>query len=164
MSYRAFALTDATTKLDLFPDQLEAAFWRYVLVTGDCWTWTGSRESQGYGRLTRTVRGRQRILKAHRLAHVLFNGTIPSGRELDHTCRNRACVNPAHLEVVSHQENMRRSPIGKPAQERAKTHCARGHRYDKENTLVDARGWRKCRLCRREDTRRWREKAKLRAA
>ena len=83
---------------------------------------------------------------AHRVSYKIFVGEIPKGKELDHLCRNPACVNPRHMEAVSHRENLRRSPSGAPAFHRSKTHCPQGHPYDKENTVV-YRGMRYCRAC-----------------
>lgn len=77
-------------------------------LTG-CWIWKRSIQSMGYGNLTINNRG----VLAHRFVYEQFKGTIPSGYELDHLCRNPACVNPDHLEVVSHAENCRRGARAK---------------------------------------------------
>lgn len=69
-----------------------------------CWIWKGVRLNSGYG--CRTVAG-QRFL-AHRLTYEVAHGTVPPHLELDHLCRNRACVNPEHLEAVTHQVNVER--------------------------------------------------------
>jgi len=82
------------------------------------------------------------MLLAHRVAWLLLRGPITAGMELDHTCRNRACVNPAHLEPVTHAENMRRAS-------EAQTTCKRGHAYTPETTVIDRHGHRSCRICRR---------------
>lgn len=77
---------------------------------------------------------------------------IPNGLELDHLCRNRACVNPYHLDPVSHAENMRRGVAG--LKQREKTHCPVGHEYTAENTYIHPQnGSRNCKACQRERTR-----------
>lgn len=68
---------------------------------GDCVEWQGPSRGHGYGHVGRHG-------SAHRLAYRLFVGEIPAGLEIDHLCRNRACIKPAHLEAVTHLENMRR--------------------------------------------------------
>lgn len=75
-------------------------FWSRVDKSGDCWEWTASR-SEGYGDLS--VNGK--VLKAHRVSYELLVGPIPKGMQIDHKCYNRACVNPAHLQVVDQRRN-----------------------------------------------------------
>ena len=86
---------------------LEARFWARVVRRGvdQCWPWNGSRQTQGYGRME--VRGR--ALAAHRLSYMLNIGSIPEGAVIDHLCRNKACVNPAHLEAVTLSVNATRA-------------------------------------------------------
>lgn len=124
-----------------------------------CWLWIGGRRGgSGYGSFfVEKIDGRPVSDLAHRWAYTHFVGPIPDGLELDHICRVPACVNPAHLEAVTHSENMRRSPtagrmdIGD--KRRAQTHCKNGHEFNEENTRVyrDSRGrpHRQCRACRR---------------
>ena len=102
---------------------------------GTCWEWSSSRSPGGYGRfwLSRTVRS------AHRLSYEQHVGVIPTGMVLDHLCRNPACVNPAHLEAVSQQTNVRRACW--------KTHCRHGHELTPNNMYVNPRGNRTCRTC-----------------
>lgn len=105
-----------------------------------CWTWVRSTDRDGYGQFR--FQSRQWI--AHRASYEQFVGPIPSGLTLDHLCRNRRCVNPAHLEPVVHKENVRR---GLPHRSvKAVTHCRHGHAFDKENTYV-FRGSKRCRKC-----------------
>lgn len=75
-----------------------------VLLDGECLRWKGSRNWGGYGQIS--VGGRQQ--RVHRVAYELAKGPIPEGLEIDHLCRVRDCINPDHLEAVTHQENIRR--------------------------------------------------------
>lgn len=113
-----------------------------------CWIWIGSRNTIGYGHCWR---GRGTAAKyAHRVFYEFFRGEISAGLELDHLCRTPSCVNPAHLEAVTHQENNRRGMSRSAAQAR-QTHCLRGHEFTDDNTYrrPDKHGGRNCRECRR---------------
>jgi hypothetical protein len=90
-----------------------------------------------------------RPLAAYRVAYILLVGPIPEGLQLDHLCRVASCVNPAHLEPVTQQENIRR-------QLAAITHCPKGHEYTPENTGHDRHGGRYCRICSRLNANRTR--------
>ena len=141
-------------------DRLPPRFWSKVRVSstptyrldlGPCWLWTAAKRSNGYGAWSVGTRS-EGMAQAHRFAYEGLVSSVPHGLELDHLCRNRACVNIAHLEPVTHAENQRRSPLAGKAS-RAKTHCPQGHPYDERNTRR-YKGRRHCRACARERARR----------
>jgi hypothetical protein len=125
-------------------------FWSHVDRSGDCWVWTGSLNHLGYARFFVTIAPRQRVsLGAHVWAWQMVNGPVPEGKELDHLCRNRACVRPDHLEAVTHHENVLRGETLAAANVR-KTHCPQGHPYSPENTYILHAGngtQRQCKIC-----------------
>lgn len=119
----------------------EERFWAKVRKTESCWLWASTINSSGYGAFSADSTD----VLAHRFAYELLVGPIPAGLVLDHLCRVRHCVNPAHLEPVTVVENLRRGESFS-AQNAAKTHCPAGHPYDAGNTIV-RRGRRECRAC-----------------
>ena len=121
-----------------------------------CWNWTGSL-SNGYGTLYdgENADGSQRKFPAHVFSFKLHGGKIPKGKELDHTCRNRACVRPSHLEPVTRRINILRGESIVAINAR-KTHCPKGHPYDERNTIRNKSGSRSCRACRDERYALWR--------
>lgn len=124
--------------------KLDHLFSRVAYDSG-CWTWEGALVD-GYGMIDIDGKGR----KPHRLVYEALIGAVPDGHVLDHLCRNRACCNPAHLEVVTDEENKRRGASG--ANNRQKTHCPQGHEYTEDNTIVVLRPdgefrHRRCRAC-----------------
>ena len=118
----------------------------------DCVIWPKSRTSKGYGQ-TSPDPGRATRL-AHRQAWERVNGPIPEGLTIDHLCRNKACVNVEHLEVVTQRVNILRGN-NLAARNARKTHCPEGHSYDEINTYHYG-GLRHCRACRRANMRKWR--------
>ena len=128
-------------------------FWEKVAKSDGCWTWLAATDQNGYGTFGRRE-------KAHRVAFALTGGTVPDGHELDHLCRNRACVRPDHLEPVTHAENMRRGAAARPPA----THCRRGHSLSGHNEVRRPNGHRQCRVClyerNRENSRRYRANAR----
>lgn len=131
----------------------EERFWMKVSPepnTG-CWLWIGCMSDHGYGRFYAG-----RMIGAHKWYYEYLHGPVPGGLELDHLCRVRCCVNPEHLEPVTHLENSRRGVAGyatakehRGKQNRAKTHCPMGHPYSGRNLILTRRG-RKCRQCKNE--------------
>lgn len=140
-------------------DKTVSRFWAKVNRDGPvhptlgtpCWLWTAAENGRGYG----YFRGRPRLgtNRAHKVAWILSRGPVPTGTEIDHLCRVRNCVNPAHLEAVPHLVNVRRGRAGKPNAE--KTHCPQGHPYAGENLYVYVRR-RRCLSCKRRMWREWR--------
>jgi hypothetical protein len=133
---------------------LPARFWTKVNKTDSCWIWTAGFYGGGYGAFRLN---KQSVNCAHRIAYEDAHGPIADGLDLDHVvCQNKACVNPAHMEPVTPNENTRRNAVrgvGAAAYQRAKTHCPHGHEYTGNNVLFDKLNRRYCRTCANERKR-----------
>lgn len=129
---------------------------RFDIDEHGCWVWNGLLTNAGYGRLNWMHLFGVNVPGAHRVVLAAIGQPVPQDKVVDHLCRNRACINPDHLDVVTQRENVLRSPIAPGALNAAKTHCAKGHPYDAENTYTwvskppRACTVRICRTCQRE--------------
>jgi hypothetical protein len=148
-------------------------FWRFVPAhrpTDECWLWLGRIDTSGYGEYKQYASpGRKHFWRAHRVAYELLVGPIPEGLVIDHLCRVRDCVNPAHMEPVTSAENTRRgSAVGRSGATGAHLRrayvdgvgyiCRYGHVMTPQNTFVDRRGYWICRTCRYERHKEWVER------
>ena len=131
-------------------------FWRKVNTDGPipihrpelgkCWQWEAGKTKRGYGLFY--LDGTMRY--AHRISYEMHIGNIPKNLELDHLCRFHGCLNPNHLEVVTHAENVRRGSAGVVNAEKqlGRTHCRNGHEYSDDNLRYMGNGYRQCKTCR----------------
>ncbi len=129
-----------------FTPELEFRFTSKVKrISSGCWIWIAALFKNGYGHYW----DNGYHVYAHRYAYEKIKGIIPEGLEIDHLCRNRACVNPDHLEAVTRHENIIRGAGPKATRIRSAqiTHCPQGHEYTPFNTYRDKRGNRHCMAC-----------------
>ena len=146
-------------------EPIETRFWRHVATAGadDCWLWTAHKNANGYG----VVGVEGRCMLAHRVSWSMRWGRpVPEDRRILHECDVRACVNPLHLWLGTQRDNIR-DMIAKGRMraglfEAAKTHCPAGHPYAGSNLYIRPRGKiaRECLTCRREISRRCKERQK----
>lgn len=148
--------TNPRTRLRNAP-LIDRMMYRTSLMDNGCWLWLGSCNPKGYGHIRDDQDGA--LVAVHRAIWVHLNGPIPGHLEVDHVvawgCVHRACVNPDHLELVTHHENVNR---GRHNQNHGKTHCDHGHEFTPENTRTDSDGKRRCRTCQRRRTQEYRER------
>lgn len=128
-----------------------------------CWVWQKRIQWNGYAQIcvgSRTDNSRKNV-NAHRASYEAFVGPLKQGFHIDHLCRNRACVNPEHLEQVTPKENVHRSDaVYKRLM--SKTRCIWGHAFTDKNTYIWPKsGHRTCKQCSRQ---RHRQYAKARTA
>lgn len=121
---------------------------RTVSGPNSCVLWTGAKTPKGYGQ----IRFEGRLHAVHRVVFEASKGPIPDGLEIDHLCRVRNCVNPEHLEAVTHAENNRRSIRNR------RSTCTQGHPMTPENVYERRNGDRECRTCRRSRDKAWKRR------
>jgi hypothetical protein len=135
-----------------------------IKVVNECWEWQNKLDIDGYG----IFRHKNKNVRAHRFSYGYFNqiDKLDRNMHVDHLCRNRSCVRPDHLELVTPRENTLRGLDAKAAINARKTHCINGHKYTEENTYyhirktpkrnngkLSGRKERQCRECQRERKR-----------
>ena len=132
-------------------ERLPERFWNKVQVAeSGCWEWMAFMDHNGYGKYR--VDGATRF--AHRIAYLQLHGPVPEGLELDHLCRNRACVRVSHLEAVTHRENALRGSA--TTHGRGAEYCRPGrHRLDSAGVYTLPNGQRQCRECKKQSMRIW---------
>ena len=123
-------------------DDVKTRILRLSDIIGECWVWKGNINDTGYGK----INIRRKPYLAHRISYEVFIGEIHEGLQINHTCQNRACINPDHLEVITIKERNRRGN-GIAAQHLRQTHCKRGHPLSGDNLLIHKSGSRECRAC-----------------
>lgn len=140
--------------IDALPPRLRSK----VIVDPDtgCWHFQGCRTSTGYGR----VFNGKRTDWAHRVYYSAAHNPLPAGLVLDHLCRVRHCVNPAHLDATTHVINVRRGVSAEVTAQRhaSQTHCKRGHPLSGDNIRMTASGRRRCHACQVEHSRNHRKR------
>lgn len=139
---------------------LEEVFWEGVDLgaQGDCWGWLKSFHRQGYGQVGHA----NKTLRSHRVSYTLYVSPIPEGLYICHHCDNRWCVNPHHLFVGTHTDNMRDMVNKNRDRYRNKTHCPEGHLLQGDNLYLSPKsGHRSCRECRRKRGQELMERHKL---
>ena len=119
-------------------------FWPKVNKSDGCWEWTAAKV-KGYG----SFYGGECTVLAHRFSYELLVAPIPDGLVIDHLCRNKACVNPDHLEVVTQAKNVERGISAEATRLRyaSRTHCKNGHELPADARVVKSGTGRTYRLC-----------------
>ncbi len=134
-----------TMNESLLPERIRSKF--VPEPNTGCWLWTAGSQF-GYGRIWQN--DTKRMALAHRVAYEILVGPVPDGLQLDHLCRQRCCVNPAHLEPVTGTENQRRMPREirkRPRPACRKAFCKHGHAMTPDNIFIYEWGNATMRAC-----------------
>lgn len=137
--------------------QSERFFNKVTIDLDGCWEWNAASRN-GYGCIS--VDGTLEV--AHRFSYRVFNGELKDELHVHHTCENRSCIRPSHLQAVTHYDHIVKLTPGTFGYECSrKTHCPQGHPYNLENTYIDSYNKRYCRACRRLHVSNFRERERL---
>lgn len=126
-----------------YPSVIERFSSKYKVNNAGCWVWNAGKTDDGYGQFG--VKPYWNV-RAHRWSYLYYRGRIPEDKQLDHLCRNRICVNPYHLEIVTAKENVRRG-LSVTNKLRMQADCKRGHPLSGENLRMTSTGNRACKIC-----------------
>jgi len=118
-------------------------FWAKVDKTPGCWNWTAAKDRDGYGVWSVRQEGKLKQYRVHRISLMQTHNGLDESLTVDHLCKNKACLNPEHLEQVTLAENIRRSTSFNGS----KTHCNNGHEFTAENTYLRRGTHRSCKAC-----------------
>lgn len=140
--------------------RLPQRFWDKVVPESEtgCWLWVGYTMPGGYGQ----CRYEGKAALVHRITYDTLVGSIGPEKQIDHLCRQRSCVRPDHLEMVTHRENLLRG-VGWSGENSRKSHCPRGHELAGNNLARSVwinYGHRKCRTCENARVREYNHKRK----
>jgi hypothetical protein len=137
-----------------FTEQEAHRFASKYAKVGDCWVWQGPLDRDGYG----SFYFRRKNRRAHRVAWFGAYGDLPENHVVNHTCRNRACVNHQHLQKMSPTENALRDSTSRGYINSQKTHCKQGHPFDRSYPGQRGRPVRYCSICEAAKKKRLRDK------
>jgi hypothetical protein len=130
-------------------DTIRQRFNSFTKKIKECIVWTNYLDKDGYG----SFYFNKKLRRAHRVGYYLAFGNIPKGMVIDHTCRNRACVNPSHLRCITKRQNSLENSNSVGAINAKKTFCKLGHPFNRKYGKQ-----RYCSICQSEKTKRLRKK------